>query len=116
MGQIPSSNISGTLKIQVKMEESQNLILMLPLPGLKELLAKISPQPLWMMESTICIPISSTTITQEPVMTSAAMTHIPTPDTLMTGLTAMEPGVLGRYQEPATMTMIPGMASQNGHL
>ena len=36
-------------------------------------------------------------------MTSAAMTPIPTPDTLMTGLTAMEPGVLGRYQGPATM-------------
>ena len=33
------------------MAESQNLILMLPLPGLKELLAKISPQPLWMMVS-----------------------------------------------------------------
>ena len=35
-------------------------------------------------------------------MTSAAMTPIPTPDTPMTGLTAMEPGVLGRSQGPAT--------------
>ena len=35
-------------------------------------------------------------------MTSVAMTPIPTPDTPMTGLTAMEPGVLGRSQGHAT--------------
>jgi hypothetical protein len=47
-------------------------------------------------------PDLSTIITQELVMTSAAMTLIPTPGTPMIGLIAMELGVLGRYLEPVT--------------
>merc|ERR1711981_846277 len=86
--------------------ESQNLISTLQQLGLKELQAKMSPQPLWMMESTICIPISSTTITQEPVMTSAATIPIPTPGTPTTGLIAMVLDVLGRYPEPETMESV----------